>query len=49
MHGAHVMCMQELVCCNACAGLEEVVAAELTAPQIGASDVQPGKAGVHFR
>ena len=31
------------------AGLEEVVAAEVSAPQVGAYDVQPGKAGVSFR
>jgi hypothetical protein len=30
-------------------GLEEVVAAELSAGEIGASDVRPGKAGVTFR
>lgn len=30
-------------------GLEEVLAAELRGPEIGARDVRPGAAGVHFR
>ncbi len=30
-------------------GLEEVVAAELSCPAVGAVEVQPGKAGVSFR
>ena len=31
------------------AGLEQVTARELGSPYIGAFDIQPGKAGVHFR
>ena len=31
------------------AGLEQVTAKELGSPHIGAFDIQPGKAGVHFR
>lgn len=31
------------------AGLEEVVATEISAPEIGGFDVRPGKAGVSFR
>ena len=31
------------------AGLEDVVASELSAPEVGAYDVRAGKAGVHFR
>lgn len=34
---------------SATAGLEEIVAAEISAYEIGGFDVRPGKAGVSFR